>query len=296
MTLHKDIRLETGNNCFDLCIPKGHATDQIPVWYHLPENCSENIPIVIVLHGTSRAARASRNNWQRYADTHSFIVAVPEFERRFFTDQTYAYGNFYAPERPFTPIQWDKTHGEILNLLFDRVRTGLGSKRRGFILYGHSAGAAFAHRYLTLAPQYRVEQAILANAGWYTPLDLERPLPFGIHGAAVAPERVKSLLGMPVTILLGEKDTAGPYADWWPHELLEQGPHRLERGKNYYLTARNLAERLSVPFGWKYEIIREAGHENKKMIAPAVRVIAEHHNLDARENTTIATVSKTDPE
>lgn len=121
-------------------------------------------------------------------------------------------------------------------------------------------------------------------------------MPFGIHGAAVAPERVKSLLGMPVTILLGEKDTAGPYADWWPHELLEQGPHRLERGKNYYLTARNLAERLSVPFGWKYEIIREAGHENKKMIAPAVRVIAEHHNLDARENTTIATVSKTDPE
>lgn len=290
VTFYRDTRIEIGSNCFYLRIPKGHATTQIPVWYHIPENFCENMPIVIVLHGTSRRARATRDNWQCYAYKNGFCVLVPEFERDFFTDQAYAYGNFFVPERPFRLIQWNRTNGKILDLLFNYVRNVVGSNRQTFTIYGHSAGAQFAHRYLMLASHNHVGQAILANAGWYTLLDRTLPLPFGIGGAALPPNRLENLLKMPITILLGEKDTVGPYSDWWPPEHLEQGPHRLARGKNFYLSASHLAKRLRVPFGWTYKTVNNVGHENKKMIAPAVRLIRAKHCMEIQDNSKFSTV------
>jgi hypothetical protein len=123
-----------------------------------------------------------------------------------------------------------------------------------------------------------------------------QPLPFGVKDANVGPKRVENLLGKPVTILLGEKDTAGPYTDWWPEEHLEQGAHRVARGHNYHHTAKCLAERLNVPFGWTYQIVPKVGHENKKMVTPAARLIAAHHGLEAQDSPKLKSVSKTGSE
>ena len=72
--------LKTGSGRFSLAIPDGHAVDAIPVWYHLPEGLPSDSRIVVVLHGTSRAAEASRDNWSRPADENRFIVLVPDFD------------------------------------------------------------------------------------------------------------------------------------------------------------------------------------------------------------------------
>jgi pimeloyl-ACP methyl ester carboxylesterase len=296
MIVNKGLSFNTGSGCVELEIPHGHAISKIPVWYHFPKSEKAEMPVVIVLHGTSRNAQASRDNWRQAADLYGFGVAVPDFEHEFFSDARYAYGRFWISENSFKPIDWENTHGRILDILFNRIREGLNLEQKLFTLYGHSAGAAFAHRYLMLAPHESVELAIFANAGWYTLPDDNQSAPFGTNGAGLSKERTRILLGKPVSILLGENDTLGPYADWWPQEYLEQGQHRVARGLHFFNTAKELAERLNLPFGWECEKIPNVGHENKKMIPPAVQIIATHHGLKEQDFNSHQIDSKTDPE
>jgi len=268
--------LKTGSGRFSLALPEGHAVGEIPVWYHLPEDLPPDSRIVMVLHGTSRTAEASRDNWSRPAEDNRFVVAVPHFEKRHFSDAAYAYGNFWSPVPPFAPVGWERSHGMILDLLFEEVNAALGWNKPQFTLYGHSAGAAFAHRYLALALMDRVEQAVLANAGWYSLLEPGKPIPVGFDGCDLPTSRVRRLLEKDVTVLVGDRDRVGPYPDWWPECHLEQGPHRVARSQTYFSSAEDLARRLAVPFNWRWESVPGVGHENARMIAPAARLLARH--------------------
>lgn len=269
------INLTTGSGRFDLALPSGHATGSLPVWYHLPADLAADSPIVIVLHGTSRAARASRDNWVVQAEQYSFVLMTPEFERRHFPDPDYAFGRLWQAEPPHARFDWASSHCAFLDILFEETNLALGWNRPRFTLYGHSAGAAFAHRYVLFAPHERVEQAVFANSGWYTFLDSDAPIPFGIENAQVPQERLRAFLEKPVTVLVGDRDRSGPYPDWWPEEVHRQGEHRVAKSIAYYEHAKALAESLGVPFGWRWRSVPGVAHENARMIAPAAKLIAE---------------------
>ncbi len=273
------MRLNPGSGCFNLSIPKGHAVDEIPIWYHLPRGLAADSKIVIVLHGTSRAAQASRDNWSGPAEQGQFLVVVPHFEKQHFSDASYAYGNFWTPDPPYQPLGWEMTYGVILDRLFDAVKSALGWSKSEFTLYGHSAGAAFAHRYMALAPEDKVEQAIIANAGWYSLLNPGMPIPLGFGRCDLSLTRIKRLLEKDITILIGDEDRFGPYLDWWPNCHLEQGPHRLARSQTYFKMAADLADRLAVPFNWRWESVPGVAHENAKMIGPAARILAQNKHF-----------------
>ena len=53
--------------------------------------------------------------------------------------------------------------------------------RRGYALYGHSAGGQFVHRYVAFADAPRMESAVAANSGWYTMPD-DGAFPYGWGG------------------------------------------------------------------------------------------------------------------
>ena len=265
--------LTTGSGRFDLALPEGHATPELPVWYHLPANPAPGRPIVIVLHGTSRAARASRDNWAGHAEAGGFTVAVPEFELAPFPNPAYAYANLWQEEPPHERFGWEASYGRFIDLLFDQLREESGSTEEQFTLYGHSAGAAFAHRYVLFAPIDRTSQAIIANSGWYTLLDPALPLPFGIGNADLSNDRLRAFLGKQLTVLVGDRDRSGPYPGWWPEGCRFQGEHRVARSLTWFEGARRLAERLETPFNWHWQSVPEVAHENAKMIAPAVGII-----------------------
>jgi pimeloyl-ACP methyl ester carboxylesterase len=273
MRLRGDFQIGSGK--IDLPIPKGHKTDQIPVWYHRPKNLSPAGRVVIVLHGISRGAQEARDNWKSYSDKNGFVLAVPEFRKEFFSDAAYSTGNLWDPVPPIQRIAWHNTYGCILELLFARIRAWHEGCDK-FTLYGHSAGAAFAHRYMTFAPIDLVDQGVLANAGWYTTLDRSLPQPFGLLQSDLSEDRVAKFLGKPITILLGENDTVDSPMDWWPKEYKEQGGHRVARGINYFFTAQALAKKLGVPFRWSCQLVPGVGHENKKMIEPAMQSISTY--------------------
>lgn len=267
------MQLHIGSGRFDLPIPAGHAKSQLPAWYHRPANLTDTSQIVIVLHGTSRAARTSRDKWAPHAEEQGFFVVVPDFEAGYFTDPAYAYANLWSPEPPFGMQDWSASYGIILDRLFEAVNSALGGHAQQFILYGHSAGAAFAHRYLTFSQEDRVSQAIFANAGWYTRFDREVAIPFGLKGSILSDQQLRRILQKPVTILVGDQDRKGPYPPWWPDEHLAQGPHRFARSQTCFQSAERMAASLGTDFGWRWQSVPDVAHENARMIAPAVRLI-----------------------
>ena len=64
-----------------------------------------------------------------------------------------------------------------------------------------------------------------------------------------------------IIVLLGDADTDTEAPDLPRNdEAMAQGPHRFARGLWHFAHCRTEAERLAIPFGWRLEIVRGAGH------------------------------------
>lgn len=55
---------------------------------------------------------------------------------------------------------------------------------------------------------------------------------------------------------------------------MQQGKLRLERGSNFYKTAKNLASEKSWVFNWEIDTVGNVGHDYRKMSSQAVNYIA----------------------
>jgi poly(3-hydroxybutyrate) depolymerase len=246
----------------------------LPVWYQLPEEVKPDTPVVVVMHGVNRDADRYRDEWAGLAVTHRFIVIVPEFSRSDFPGAASYNTGFFAEEdgtlRPRT--RWSFA---AIEPLFDETRRRFGTAAERYTIYGHSAGAQFVHRFVMFMPEARIEQAIAANAGWYTMPDPAIAFPYGVAGAPVAPDTFKAVLAKPLTVLLGtaDTDTADPDLRTTP-EANRQGPHRFARGQSFFAEGRELAARLDTPFGWRMEHVPGVGHKNGLMAQAAAELIA----------------------
>ena len=173
----------------------------MPVWFHRPAAWDGDGRVVVVMHGLNRDAGRYRDEWAALAEAGGFLVLVPEFSAsKFPGTRWYNFGNLVDDEgRATAPQSWS-FHA------FDRVvaaaMAAAHATRPGFILYGHSAGAQFVHRYLLLTGAKRAESIVIANAGSYT-LALDRPFPEGLRGTAVDPAALRAAFARPVVLQLG---------------------------------------------------------------------------------------------
>jgi pimeloyl-ACP methyl ester carboxylesterase len=69
----------------------------------------------------------------------------------------------------------------VLERLVATLRSELGLADEAFDLWGHSAGAQFAHRFALFRPAAPVRRIVAAGAGWYTTPDLELDFPYGLR-------------------------------------------------------------------------------------------------------------------
>ena len=53
---------------------------------------------------------------------------------------------------------------------------------------------------------------------------------------------------------------------------MQQGRHRLARGRTFFDAGLRLAAILQLPFGWQFETVPGVGHSNR-LIAPAAATI-----------------------
>lgn len=258
--------LDNGKGKFEFDDWAGPA---LPIWYYKPSGATASSPIVIVLHGTNRDADRYRDQWTDAAEKDGFIVIAPEFSKKDFPGSRFYHtgGVFSLEGKRRKRSKWTLS---AIEPLFDDVVKRMGSGEQDYILYGHSAGSQFAHRFMYYHPKGRYKRVIAANAGWYTFPSLRAEFPYGLGKSGVNAKERDSALERDLVVLLGADDN-NPEDKYLrkSRSAARQGPHRLARGKNFYRFAKHQAEQEDVDFRWRLAVVPNVGHNNGKMVAGA---------------------------
>ena len=162
----------------------GNRDLPIIVHYYMPAVPNTDTPIVIVMPGASRDGPRYHSDWVPEAERYGFLLLVPEFGIDHYPGSAmYNLGNMFTEEHGGDPVDESKWTFTAIEHLFEYVKTATGITRERFLLYGHSAGSQFVHRFLFFRPNAPVERAVAANAGWYT-LPVETlAWPYGLDGS-----------------------------------------------------------------------------------------------------------------
>ena len=141
------------------------------------------------------------------------------------------------------------------------------------ILFGHSAGGQFVHRWALLGGKKNVDVIAVANSGWFTMPDRDIDYPYGIKNVGITDEELGEAFAEPVILFMGEKDVERkpPFRD--TPEADAQGMNRMERCTKYFHQCRAKAEELQVPFLWKLETVEGVAHQGVKMAEGAAAYI-----------------------
>lgn len=249
---------------------KGWDGPSIRVYASRPAGLAADRPVVFVMHGVKRNADAYRDQWHELAMEHDFLLIVPEFsQEKFPGSDGYNLGYLEDSEGNRRPRRsWSYS---AIEPLFDDARRRFRMSTPRYALYGHSAGAQFVHRFVFHVPSARVSQIVSANAGWYMMPDFQVEYPYGLAGSVITPEMLAKALSLPVTVLLGERDTDPDHPNLRrAPEAMAQGAYRLERGQAFFRQAGDYAGRTGVPFNWRLELVPGADHNNALMAPAAV--------------------------
>ena len=249
------------------------AGREVKVWYFQPPGITPRSPVVFVMHGVQRNGEDYLNEWIEAATAKKFLLVVPEFSKAQFPgEEGYIYGN--TVDEAGRAIPRDQWAFGLIEPIFDTVREKLGNTSERYLIYGHSAGAQFVHRFIYFMPHARYARAVAANAGWYTLPDLTVDFPYGLRGTVVDAEMVRTALARPVVVLLGEADIdpKHPSLRRTPESDL-QGTYRLARGKYFFAQAQKIATESRFPFGWTIGFAPGVAHSNRDMTPFATRAL-----------------------
>lgn len=257
-------------------INRGRA---ITVYSYLPSDYGDNSPVLFVMHGNSRTAENYRNAWLEIAEKNHALLLVPHFSREngFPEDDQYNMGNMFNMDREenlLSPNPENEWSYSLIDPIFDFVVERMRNTSKGYLIYGHSAGSQFLHRFLFFKPDAKVQKAVCANAGWYTMPDFQQIFPYGLKETQCSDDALRKLFTKKVTVLLGDQDTDPNHSSLrrTPQAML-QGSHRFERGHTFYKACKETAAALGVPFNWKLKIAPGIAHSNRDMAPFAAEVL-----------------------
>ena len=249
----------------------------LPVWTYVPIGREiADLPIVIVMHGVGRDADRYRDEWSALAQLEGFIVAAPEFSRQDWPGaEGYNLGAVLTAdgERLQPEAEWAFS---AIEPVFDAIVARTGSRQTTYVIFGHSAGAQFVHRFLYYKPDVRARRYIVANAGWYTLPDYNEAYPYGLAASHLPEDRLETALQKDVVVLLGTQDIDpdDPNLRRTP-EAMRQGAFRFARGQSFHEAGRRAAAELGVEFNWRMATVEGAVHSNGQMAFGAVPFIVD---------------------
>ena len=256
---------ETGT--ISLAEDAGATAAPIPVHFHRPAVLRPGAPVVAVLHGVLRNGAEYRDAWIAQSEAQGFLLLVPEFSAAKFPGALW-YNFGHAGDdggQVFPRASW--VFGALDRAVVG-ARAQLGAGPVGFALYGHSAGAQFAHRYVLLGGGV-ADRVVSANAGWYTMPDPNAAFPYGLAGVGDA-ALLRAAFARRLVILLGEADVNPNHSSLRRNAAADrQGLHRFARGQAFFAAAATQAAAMRVPFNWVLSTVPGVGHSNAGMAAAA---------------------------
>ncbi len=251
-----------------------YSDKPITVHYYRPRNATAESKLLFSIHGVERSGSHARDNWIAAADKHGFIVLAPEFDNERFPNRLFQMGGMENKD----PAGWSF---QIIENLFDKIRNEEGLKTPAYMLFGHSAGAQYVHRFVLMMDKPRLSVAVAANAGAYTvpayPGALsDSRFPWALDERSTNRTKLQEVFARRLIILLSEEDTKTEGGNLpTSREAMAQGPNRLERGKNFYAKAKLQAQELDTPLNWRLVTVPGVGHHSGKMSKAAVKFLFE---------------------
>jgi hypothetical protein len=217
------------------------------VYLARPVGLAASRPVVIAMPDAGADAKAQLDDWYPLAEAHRFLAAVPELE---------------GPAA---------TSPAALDAIFEAVVGRFGMTAQRFAVYGHAAGARQVQQWLLLQPQPHVARVVLAAAEGYIVPDLEVPPPQGLAGTAVAPEQLRRFLQVPLTVLIGEKESAPDARGLRLTAVFtDPGPQRLAEAQAFVDAGRAAAALADVPSNWRLVTVPMAGQSSRDLACAAI--------------------------
>jgi hypothetical protein len=229
--------------------------------------------ILVVMHGVGRDGAEYRSDWEGLVRNRNVLVLVPEFSTDHYPgSEFYNLGNVVDSEHE--PVPRERWSFNVVEALFDFVRRDVGNGSQDYLMFGHSAGAQFVHRFVMFMPEHHVRLAVAANAGWYTMPDPSEPFPYGLKGSPMTAGGLASAFATNLVILLGTDDIDSSDDSLRRDERTdEQGRHRLARGFTFYRTAREVAAENGLPLRWQLQTVPGLAHEHRDAAAAAAPLL-----------------------
>jgi hypothetical protein len=256
----------TGSGVFEFNYTSESTTKTLRVFYHIPNSKTPSTKILMVFHGNNRNASDYRNALIAKSDEYNFIVITPEFsEANFPGGDQYNLGNVYVDgDNPTanTLNPEDEWTFSIVEPLFDYVKTKIGNTNNSYNMFGHSAGAQFAHRLMMFKPNNRAMSSVISAAGWYTFPDETVDFPYGFDKSILQNSAINLLLSKDITVQIGENDNNPNAAGLRRNDIVDlQGTNRLDRAVNFYDFCEERAQILNADFNWSFSLRPNADHD-----------------------------------
>lgn len=267
-------RLIAGEGMFTYKDYQPFANRPIDVHYYIPSSGNpQKMPVVFVFEGGDRGYDYLLEAWKHEAEKYQFMLFIPHFDLQNYPLSDYQEVGIMNkdhtkvhPKEEQTPILIDK--------IFEYIRLHSGNQRKGYMLYGHSAGGQFVQRFMLFHNSPYVEKAVIGSPGWYTFPDTHQDFPYGISNIPfLTSEEVKSYLAKPVILQLATGDTIRESFLRKTPEAELQGKNRYERGKSFYQYLHKVAVKHNWPCNWQKIEVQGIGHNSIDMGRQAVSIL-----------------------
>jgi pimeloyl-ACP methyl ester carboxylesterase len=203
---------------------------------------------------------------------NNVIIVAPAFSDEYYPRSlAYNLGNMYDLED--NPLPEEVWSFSIIEPIFDFVVDQINGNQTSYDMFGHSAGAQFAQRFVLFKNDSNVNRVVLANAGWYTMLDFLIDYPYGLKETSLNIDKRTPILQHKIVILLGDGDTERTRSLRQTPEADLQGRNRYERGLFYFEMANQLALENDVNLGWIQQTVPGVGHNNAEMVKAAAQFL-----------------------
>ncbi len=211
-------------------------------WFRPAPPARDPAALLVVVHGVRRRPLELLETFAPLAAAQPCHLLVPWFESP-------RHADYQRLGRPGLGQRADLHLIALVQMLGQQH----AMQHQRMLLFGHSAGAQFVHRFVFAHPE-RVRRYALGAAGWYTLPDEQQEFPLGTRHALpgfprLSPER---FLRVPAQVFVGSRERAsGPTLRRDPLLDRIQGVDRLQRATRW-AQAMNQAARsrgLAPPVG-----------------------------------------------
>ena len=238
----------------------------INVYSYLPVEGAKDLPLIFVMHGSSRSVVNNCGYWSESARQYNFIVICPEFnEIDFPGSANYQNGMMYVNNQFADSTKWTYN---LIEEIFSYLKKNDVTTYDTYGVYGFSGGGQFVHRYALFTDPKRASFIIPGASGWYTLPNYSESYPYGLNNSPFIESNLSGKFQLSITILVGENDTDPNDSSLRKtSQAMRQGSHRYERAKYFFDAAKNKADELGVEFNWKLETVSNVGHSSSE-VAP----------------------------